>query len=207
MMADNKPAKYAVPQTLGVAIPLLVVAIAVSLLAWRGYEPVLRLAAYQWAISDTLDPADAVVVLGGGTPDRPHEAVELYFRGMASRILLDDDGDQKLVLGRNVPPQAVVMFGSGLRNTYEESCALVDWAKKNGAQRFIIPTELFSSRRVRWIFAHKLDDLGAHVVLDVVRPSRYTPDDWWLNRDGRAQFLTEIAKYFYYRVRYAFAQC
>lgn len=66
-------------------------------------------------------------------------------------VLFDDEHDQKLVLSLNVPSQAVVMFGSGLRNTYEESCGLAAWVKGSGAHRLIIPTELFPSRRVRWI--------------------------------------------------------
>jgi len=207
-MDDDAPAKYtAVRQTFaGVAIPILLVAIGVSLLAWREYEPILRLAAYRWAISDTLDPADAVVVLGGGVR-RPYTAVELYRGGLASRILVDNDYDQKVLLKLNVPSQDVVMFGNGSRNTYEEACALEDWVGKNAIHRIVIVTELFSSRRVRWTFTHKLRDLRVHVMIDVIPNTGYASDNWWLNRDGRAQFLSEIVKYFYYRVRYAFAQC
>lgn len=204
MLADNKPAKYGVPQTLtGVAV---LAVIGVSLLAWRGYEPVLRIAADQWVISDTVDPVEAVVVLGGGVR-RPYTAAELYRGGLASRILVDNDFDRKLVLSLNVPPQDVVMFGAGPRNTYEEACALEDWVGKNAVHGIIIATELFPSRRVRWIFTRKLMDLGVRVTIDVIPNPRIAADNWWFNGDGRAQFLTEIAKYFYYRVRYAFAQC
>ena len=169
-------------------------------------SPILRLAAQSWAVSDRLDPADAVIVLGGGE-DRAYAAAELYRSGLASRILVDDDADQRLVSNLDIPPQAVQMFGSGLRNTYQESCALAEWVAKNGAQRIIVPTELFPSRRVRWIFTRELRNLGATVMIDVVQIPEYTADNWWSGSAGRNQFLTEIVKYFYYRVRYSLVRC
>ena len=163
-----------------------------------------------WAVSDTLAPADAVVVLGGsaaGTNYRPYAAAELYRRGLAGRILLDDDGDRRLVQTLDIPPQAVEMFGNGLHNTHEEACTLADWAEKNAARRFIIPTELFPSRRVSWVFARELRNLGGNVMIDIVSIPESTADNWWSRKQGRDQFQTELAKYFYYRVRYFFDRC
>jgi hypothetical protein len=72
---------------------------------------------------------------------------------------------------------------------------------------FNIPTEPFSSRRVRWIFARQLSATGAQVMIDIIPAAGYTSDDWWLNKDGRNKFLSEITKYVYYRIRYTFARC
>lgn len=181
-------------------------AIAVLSLAWKEHTFILRSAAYFWTVSDALAPADAIIVLGGGA-SRPYAAAQLYRSGLAGRILVDDDDDRKLVLNLNVPPQDVVTFGRGLRNTYQEACALADWATKNAAQRFIIPTEPFPSRRVGWIFARKLGRVGAGAMIDVLRIPGYAADDWWLNSGGRGQFLSEIVKYLYYHFRYLFDQC
>jgi uncharacterized SAM-binding protein YcdF (DUF218 family) len=189
------------------ALITLILLGAVSLLVHREFAYILRLAAHKWVISDTLTHADAVVVLGGGTPLRPSAAVGLYRSGMASRILLDDDGDQDFVLSLNVPPEAVTKFGSRLRNTYEEACALAEWAEKNAAHRFIIPTELFTARRVQWIFDRNLLYFGGDVMVDIIPTAKYTAENWWMNEDARRQFGSELSKYLYYRVRYSFAQC
>jgi uncharacterized SAM-binding protein YcdF (DUF218 family) len=164
------------------------------------------MAADKWMVSDRIDAADAAVVLGGGAA-RPYSAAELYHSGLVSRILVDEDDNRKIVLNLNIPPQAVVTFGSGLRNTYEEACALADWTAPNTARRFVIPTESFPSRRVQWIFSRKLKDLGATIMIKVIPAMGSAPGDWWLNGNARDQFSTELLKYFYYRVRYPFAHC
>src|SRR5580692_10443241 len=39
-----------------------------------------------WMVSDSLNQADAIVVLGGGLDVRPVAAADLYKRGMAPRV-------------------------------------------------------------------------------------------------------------------------
>ena len=180
------------------------VTICASYLAWKDRASILSIAAYKWVVSDTLGPADAIVVLGGGR-DRPYAAAQLYRRGLANQILVDNDRDRRAMIRLNVPPQAVASFGIGLRNTYEEACALADWAGRNSVQRFIIPTELSASRRVKWIFDRKLREAGGHIMINVT--SAYSADNWWLTTTGRDQFRTELVKYLYYRIRYLFAAC
>jgi len=164
------------------------------------------MAARTWAVSDTVRVVDAAAVLGGGAY-RPYAAMQLYRDGLATRILVDEDADKKLLLNLDIPAEVVVKFGNGLRNTYEEACALTRWVGKNKVHWIIIPTETFPSRRVKWIVARQLGTFDANVLIDVVAVPGYSADDWWTDKGGRQQFLTEIVKYFYYRVRYIFASC
>jgi uncharacterized SAM-binding protein YcdF (DUF218 family) len=189
-----------------VAAVMLLVAAGASVPAWHWSASILRSAADGWAVSDTLAPADAVAVLGGGSA-RPYAAAELYRRGVARRVLIDDDNIRALMLSLNVPSRDIEMFGSGLHNTYGEACALAEWVGRNGAQRVIIPTEFFPSRRVKWVFARKLGPLGAAVEIDILQIAGYGADDWWSNSAARNQFVSEIAKYFYYRTRYIASRC
>jgi uncharacterized SAM-binding protein YcdF (DUF218 family) len=185
---------------------ILIVIVGLPILVWQKGVSMLQSAADRWAVSDALVAADAVVVLGGGS-SRPYAAAELYRRGMARRVLVEDDNIRALIMTLNVPSPDVETFGTGLHNTYGEACAVADWVERNGAHRIVIPTELFPSRRVRWIFSRKLAPLGATAEIDMLQIDNYSADDWWTKRGGRIQFLTEIAKYLYYGTRYLFAQC
>ena len=187
-------------------LAILGLLVAAGATAWQEHAPVLTSAAQIWGVSDTPAAADAVVVLGGGS-ERPARAAQLYRAGLASRILVDEEDSRKGLSDLDIPPQAVEIFGSGLRSTYEEACALKDWAGKHAARRIIVPTELFASRRVRWIFAREMRGVGAEIMIDVVPIRRYAADNWWRSKEARDQFMTEIAKYFYYRIRYAVAAC
>src|SRR5258708_4317123 len=55
---------------------------------WTEREVLLRSAADLWIVSDTITPADAVVVLGGGINTRPFEAADLYAKGLVRKVLL-----------------------------------------------------------------------------------------------------------------------
>jgi uncharacterized SAM-binding protein YcdF (DUF218 family) len=180
--------------------------VVIALLPWHEVESVLTFAAQSWTVSDEIGPASAVVVLDGGAA-RPYAAARLYRSGMVHTVLVDSDDNRKLMLGLGVPPNAVEVFGKDLSNTYEEACALAGWAGKNDAQRIIIPTELFFSRRVKWIFTHKLESVGTEIMVDVVPLPQYAADNWWSQEDGRVTFGKEFIKYLFYRARYLVSTC
>ena len=207
MMNSDFPIRHATLRNRAcVGIVLLLVAASAAVLAWTVRASILRSAALKWTVSDTLTPADAIVVLGGGT-ERNYAAAELYRRSLAGRILVDYDENQKFLLGLGIPLPAIETFGSGLRNTYEEACALAGWARENAARRIIVPTEMFSTRRTKWIIATRLRESGTQAEIDSMPVSAYSAENWWQRIPGRDQFLREITKYTYYRFRYAFANC
>src|SRR5262249_12106272 len=55
---------------------------------WAARASILRGVAERWVISDPLERADGIVVLGGRIDVRPSTAAALYKRGFASRILI-----------------------------------------------------------------------------------------------------------------------
>jgi uncharacterized SAM-binding protein YcdF (DUF218 family) len=168
-----------------------------------------------WVVSDNLESADAVAILGGGYESRPVVAAQLYKSGRTYQILIptvrsDNDGmiaPGSLELGAlvklGIPRAAVTGFGNGASNTYEEARALALWAEQTHAQRIIVPTEIFCSRRVRWIMERELSKVGARVILETIAPKTYDVDHWWRSEQGISDFRTEFIKYVYYRIRYA----
>ena len=76
------------------------------------------------------------------------------------------------------------------------------WTEQNRVRRIIVPTEIFASRRVRWIVRRELGKVGVDAKVETLTPKSYDFDDWWDMQAGRYDFGSEIIKYLYYRVRY-----
>jgi uncharacterized SAM-binding protein YcdF (DUF218 family) len=198
-----------------VRIALVVALIAV---AWFGREFWLRGAAELWIVSAEVGPADAVAVLGGGLSVRPVAAAEYFHKGLVKKVLVADVGlDQSealsivpshtsLIRGAliklSVPDTAIEIFGSGVTNTYQEVMALREWAVRNRVHSIIVPTEVFSSRRVRWILEHELVGTEVKVQVAALDPTDYRRDQWWHSDQGLLNFQNEIIKYVYYRFNY-----
>jgi uncharacterized SAM-binding protein YcdF (DUF218 family) len=186
--------------------------------AWISRKELLRGAAELWIVSDPITPADAIVVLGGGE-ERPFVAADLYAKGLAKKVLVsqvkespsveigvltsDTDDMEKVLLKLGVPGSAIKTFGKANKNTRDEAVALKSWADRNAASVFIIPTEIFPARRVRWIFRREFYGTGVRIEIPSFDPSRlYTRADWWKNENGAIAFQNEVIKYLYYRLKY-----
>jgi uncharacterized SAM-binding protein YcdF (DUF218 family) len=193
------------------------VAIAVGLL-WYERDSVLQHIGSWWGVSDELTPADAIIVLGGEVRVRPFAAAELYRQGYASKILVSNaklssaeqrgfvpsgnQTDRDVLLKLGVPVSAVATVGDNLSNTYEEAEAVRAWALRSQAKRVIIPTDVFATRRTKWIFDRKLSPIGVDVIVHPFPGWDYELVNWWRERQGLIDINTEVLKYLYYRVRY-----
>lgn len=191
---------------------------SVAIAAWLGREPLLRCAASLWIVSDPVTRADAIVILGGNFHVRPLIAADLYRRGLANKILVsqtvdmqqasvaviptDTELNRAALLSLGVPPAAVESFGNANTNTREEAVAVRQWAERNAASKFIIPAEIFSARRVRWIFQRELSGSGATIEVPSFEPPGYTRGEWWKAEQGVIAFQNELIKYIYYRLKY-----
>jgi uncharacterized SAM-binding protein YcdF (DUF218 family) len=197
----------------------LLAAVLLALVAgWLVRAQILRGVARAWVVSDLITPADAIAVLGGGLETRPFAAADLYKKGIAKQILLADvklspteslkiipshvELNRAVLLKLDVPPEAIAKFGTNVSNTFEEARALADWAKANGIKSIIVPTEIFSSRRVRWILDKRVSGIGVHVEVLALSPPEYDIENWWRSGAGVIAFQNEVIKYLYYKVKY-----
>jgi uncharacterized SAM-binding protein YcdF (DUF218 family) len=200
------------------AVVLFLLIALIGALVWINREALLREAAQQWVVSDDLRPADAVIVLGGGLDTRPFAAAEDYRKGLAHKILVANtyvsnaealgvlrshttiNLDVLIKLG--VPATDIETFGGNLANTYEEANALREWAIRTHTRNLIVPTEIFSSRRVHWMLTRALADTGIVVQIHALDYPRYNYANWWKTEDGVIAFQNEVIKYVYYRFEY-----
>jgi uncharacterized SAM-binding protein YcdF (DUF218 family) len=198
------------------AIALLIAGLSLS--GWLAREPLLRLAADLWIVSDPEGHGDAIVVLGGNYHVRPRVAAYLYRRGLATRVLVSETGEEwraawgsspsdsqlngAALASFGVPASAVETFGTANRNTREEAVALREWAERNGASVLIIPVEIFMARRARWILLREFSNSPMTVRVLSFDPPAYTRNDWWRIPQGVSAFRDELIKYVYYRWKY-----
>jgi uncharacterized SAM-binding protein YcdF (DUF218 family) len=198
------------------AVILVLASVAAG--GWLVREPVLLGAANLWIVSDPVSRANAIVVLGGGLETRPFEAAELWRRGLADKILISQGPEERaasmgaipshselnreILVKLGVPPGAIETLGAASKNTRDEAAALREWAERNAASVFIIPSEIFSARRVRWIFRHEFFGMAVSIEVPSVEPPGYTRWDWWKTEQGLLAFQNEFLKYIYYRLKY-----
>jgi uncharacterized SAM-binding protein YcdF (DUF218 family) len=186
--------------------------------AWLAREPLLRGAADLWIVSDVVTQADVVAVLGGQIDARPFAAADLYHRGLVKKVLVSDnqdsraavigavpghtEGNRRVLLKLGVPENAIETFGQANGSTRDEVVALREWVERHGAKSIIIPTEVFVSRRVRWVFNREFAGRDIRIQVTSLEPPDYTWREWWKTDVGLVTFQNEVIKYIYYRLKY-----
>ena len=186
--------------------------------AWWQRAPLLKAVARAWIVSEAPAPADAIVILGGGLELRTLKAAELYRAGFANRILVMQPERTKInKLGlivdqgaltvqflklETVPDGVIVLLEPEVTSTIEEADALAAWAKANNARSLLATTDIFHTRRARWILNRKLNEVGVDVKMIAVPQKKYDADNWWQAEDGLIDFQNEVIKFAVYRWRF-----
>lgn len=200
-----------------VAIGFGLIVLLISL-AWWQRAPLLKGAARLWIVSETPTPADAIVILGGGVELRTLKAAELYHSRFANRILVMQPERTELnTLGlivdqaaltmqllklKDVPDSAIVLLDPEVTSTFEEAEALANWSKANNAQSVLVTTDIFHTRRARWILNRKLKEVGVEVKMVAVPQKKYDANNWWQTEAGVIDFQNEVIKFAVYRWRF-----
>ncbi len=166
-------------------------------------------------VSDTPQPADAIVVLAGSYPDRILEAVDLYKQGFAPRILICRDPDtsgfrrvaalgldvprpydiNRMVAERlGVPPAAVEVLPRAADSTYAEAEVVLSEALHRGYHTLIVVTSKYHSRRASEIYRFLA---GAHlnIILCPARDDDFQADHWWRDRISTRRLIVEYQKW------------
>ena len=180
--------------------------------------PLLRASADFWIVNQIVTNADAIVVLGGGLQTRPFFAAKLCQKGLAPRILLmnvkpdattelgltptEQEQTRKILLAQGMCDTNLIEIGNRVASSYDESPAVRDWVKQTGATRLIIPTDLFHTRRLSWLYAKELAGMNVEVIVVAVPQREYTSRDWWQHEEGLIAFQNEVIKFGYYRLKY-----
>ena len=180
----------------------LLVVLALLALVAVAHRPLLRAAGHALVVNEPAPPADAIVVVAGGTPGREARAAVLFQAGGAPRVLvsrqfvpervqtliamgirpLDFQGESVLVLEKlGVPRDAIVTLDQPVEITETELRQVVAAAKARGWHRVTLVTSGLHTRRVRLIW--RREAAGAIVAGIVAAPDECSSaDGWWRRR-------------------------
>jgi uncharacterized SAM-binding protein YcdF (DUF218 family) len=177
---------------LRIAVAVAVVLFLVAVLALRG--------AGRWlVVADPLQPASAIVVLGGQVPFRAMEAAAVYKDRWAREVWLtrerfsgeesalarmgidrtpEEEYSRRVLERLNVPAEAIRILPEHNLNTADEIRAVSRRLQQVGGDRVILVTSKYHTRRVTVLWRTLV---GRHPAA-VVRYTRNDPfeaDRWW----------------------------
>jgi uncharacterized SAM-binding protein YcdF (DUF218 family) len=145
--------------------------------------------------------ADAIVVLGGGWPDRPERAAKLLKEGEAPKILVSGYGDcvsNEKLLEREGVTSSDIILESKSRTTQENAEFSIPLLRQMGAHRVIIVTSWYHSRRALMCFEHYAPDIQFYS-----RPSYFAyPKTEWHPKGINGYVKSEYVKLLGYWVCY-----
>jgi len=150
---------------------LFLVALALGLLAW--FYPEIFLTVDSGPVA-----ADVIVILGGGSHDRPLRAAQLFRSHAAARILIsgagDDEINRRLLLANGVPAGAIEVENQST-TTRENAEFSLRRLRAEKVHSVILVTSWYHARRAAKTFEHFAPELKIYS-----RPAYYAFDraDW-----------------------------
>ena len=167
-------------------------------------HPLLRFIAESWIVEDTLDKADALIVLGDDNfyADRVTRGAQLFREGKApvvvasGRRLRPSAGIAELMehdlVERGVPREKIVRFSHDGESTLEEAQALARIVKERKWHSVIVVTSNFHTRRTRYIFLRVFPQ-SVEVRVASARDGDFDPEHWWEKRKSIKELTKEFA--------------
>ncbi len=187
------------------------VALGVAGFLYAGRAPLLRMAGGWLVIEDPLPPADAIVVVAGGTPFHEAAAAALFKQGLAPRVILsraamseghvalmelgirplDSQAEAREALLRyGVPPAVILAIREFARITEAELAIVHRVARANGYRRLIFVASPEHARRVKMIWKRE----AGNSIEGLVHPAEgeeFSPENWWHSRRMAERVLHE----------------
>lgn len=151
--------------------------------------------------------ADALVILGGDTPQRLEPGVDLYRQGLAGELWYTGThvharSALREAVRMGVPRDATTQLHGA--NTWEEAQRIAAELEARNLDSILVVTSWYHGRRTLCTLHHHLRAHDAEAVQVYYQPvyEAYNPILWWRAEQGRAAILSELAKFLYYGLHY-----
>ena len=164
--------------------------------------------------SDTLEPAEAIIVLSGSsTGNRIEAGVILFQKGLGKIIIISGEkiypGYHTHSLMKNhainlgVPADKIITSRiEGEISTWGEGIHNLQKLKENKFKSFILVTSAFHTNRAHAVYEKLINHLGYDFKFMVypAKDNRNTINDWWKSRKGKKRiFMEYLATLNFYR--------
>jgi uncharacterized SAM-binding protein YcdF (DUF218 family) len=190
-------------RVVGSGIGLLV--LIVVLIA--GAYVLLRAAGAYLIYADELEPANAIVVLSGGTESRMNEALNLYKEDYGKVIVLTETGEQTegyeylnsfdmriQLMNNGIPSGNIMITDLTVNTTVDEAVAIRDLMQKRQYSSAIVVTDPYHTRRSKLLFSQVFDGTDIRIIIRPVRSSWFNSRTWFTSVKGWQFTLLEYAK-------------
>jgi uncharacterized SAM-binding protein YcdF (DUF218 family) len=163
-------------------------------------------------VAAPLEPAQTIVVLGGGIPFLAMEAASLYQRGWAPQVwvtrgvdpaeeaalvrlgveVVGEETYNRHVLERlGVPSEAIRILDEAVQNTVGEVQLIARELRRTGGDRVTLVTSKSHSRRVRVTWRALVGNLPQAVVRYATEDP-YHPRHWWRQARDAMEVSREV---------------
>ena len=157
--------------------------------------------------------ADAIVVLGGGGPERLVHGLQLYRQGVAPKLWFTGAralpemtgftdgqlaGDKAVRTG--IPTDDIDLLNTS--STWEDGQQIAVHVKQKGLRRIVVVTNWYHSRRALTVIRRHLAGQAVQVYYSPPPTSTCCPDQWWVRDEPLVMVINEWIKIGLYAVKY-----
>ncbi len=197
---------------------ILLIGLLVVMLLWSMRIPLLRGIGQLLIVEDAPVHADVVYALGGSSLDRGHELALLLQRGVAPIGVTTGSNLSNALEAYGLEVTEASLTATAARragapstridtlvmgtSTWEEAAAVLDDARRRGADTIAVITTEFHTRRVERVFRKRFEGSGITVLIHGAHASDYEPERWWASEEGLIMVNNEYMKLLYYAIAY-----
>ncbi len=181
-------------------------------LAFLAHPIILRSVGEYLVVEDTLQTAEAIVVLNGSAPLRVLEAARLYKEGWAPKIILsqalrrgdfyafealdikivqEHEYDREALLRSGVPDHDIMIIEEEAANTLAELRAVLRTLQPLEDATLIVVTSNYHTRRTAAIWNYLTDGQIKGLVRWTRSDPSFDPATWWKHRQSIKHLVNE----------------
>ena len=164
--------------------------------------------------TDSLQPADAIIILAGDA-ERFHHGVSLYESEYAPHIIFTSDSaplllidlhidweeiTQNAIKKAGIPEGATSLVRS--TSTYDDAKHSYQLMQRKGFHSAIVVSSPYHMRRVKMIFSKIYRDSGIELQYSSVRDSWFNVEKWWTRERELVTINNEYIKLIFYLLKY-----
>ena len=208
-MGGGKPAKH---RKLGIALLLIFILLIVAFVTRTIW---LDAIAEFLVVEDDISRVDAIVVLGGGGPDRVEHAVKLYQSDYGNWIIVTGMENRlpglvvtwpQLAMKHAVSmgvPESVFILEERPTSTYEDALYVKEDMLDKGFKSAIIVSSPYHMRRARMIFRKIFEDMeDISLQFSPAGDSDFQAQRWWTREGDLIDVVNEYCKLVLYFFKY-----